>query len=143
MVEYRNADSLGLIDNGLFNAFICHRFRLKADLKVMKVEKGTVEDSQGADSNIAAKPKSTHGRKKAIEDEASNTSMLKDDDDDDDEEDDEEEEKESDEDEADDDDAANDDNEDDESEDTDVRIIKFVRFHSAFVSWCQQKNRCI
>ena len=101
--------------------------RLKADLKSKKVERGTVEDSQGNDGEFTAKTKSNQGRKKvnAAEDDVSNASLVKDDDDDDDEEEDDEEEKDSDEDDAEDDEAADDENEEDQSEDTDVRICLF------------------
>lgn len=96
-------------------------FRLKADLKVVKAERGNVEDSQGTENSAVAKAKPSQSRKKArADDEASNASILKDEDDDEDEEDDDEEEKDTDEEDGDDDDTANDDNEEDDSEDTDV-----------------------
>ena len=105
-------------------------------MKSKKVERGTVEDSQGNDSDFTPKAKSNQGRKKVnAEDDVSNASMVKEDDDDDDEEEDDEEEKDSDEDDADEDEAGDDDNEEDQSEDTDVRncvLLPMLFFFSDF-----------
>ena len=100
-------------------------FRLKADLKTKKIERGPVAaDVQASESNSTTKPKASQGKKKvAVDDEASNLSQItKDehDDDEEDEEDEDDEEKDSDDEEGDEEDAAEDDNEEEDSEDTDV-----------------------
>ena len=111
-------------------------FRLKADLKSKKVEKGAGDDSQGIETDYSVKTKANQSKKKVnVEDDVSNASMAKDDDDDEDEEDDDEEEKDTDEEDADEDEAGDDDNDEDQSEDTDVSFPEMLSscFHVVFM----------